>query len=376
MRYLNVMKASKFILVFLIIPVFLFGEKKDFEISGNITGEYKDKIYVFFDNDFSHKDSTFATIKNGKFHFKLNATLPTLCRFHFGEKTNVQELYIDNSKTFISLSGTLTEKDTPDSLGGARAHFDVVNISGSKMQDLIESFKTWESELAKSNLSDGQKNSKYFEKLQSIVIRYPKSKASAYLIVGRGYLLGKAFMYMGQSHLHAEQVNELCNLLDPTLRHTYEWQNILMLQSTLDKEINKQIGNSFYDVILKDTANNNVDTKSFRKKYVLVNFWASWCTPCRALNPELRALYDKYKEKGFEIVGVSLDENKSSWVKAIKQDNLRWPQLIDENSFSGLLPKYYDIRGIPVKILLNREGKLVGFYSSVTEIEDVLKKGL
>jgi hypothetical protein len=71
-----------------------------------------------------------------------------------------------------------------------------------------------------------------------------------------------------------------------------------------------------------------------------------------------------------------LDENKSSWVNTIIQDNLKWPQLIDQNSFSGLLPKYYDIRGIPVKILLDREGKVVGFYSSVTEIENFLEKAL
>lgn len=254
------------------LPVLAFGQNKPFEIFGKIIGDYKDKIYVFFENDLSHKDSIYATIKNDKFYFKLNAALPILCRFHFGENTNIQELYIDNSKTFIGFSSQLTEKSTPDSLGGARTHFDLVNITGSKTQDIIQSFKTWESHLEKTNQSDGQKNSKYFEKLKSIVSQYPKNKASAYLIVGRGYLMGKAFMYNGQSPLHAEQVKELSDMLDTSSRYNYEWQNISMLQSSLDKELNKQIGNSFYDVILKDTANNNVDTKSFRKNMSWLTF--------------------------------------------------------------------------------------------------------
>ncbi len=129
-------------------------------------------------------------------------------------------------------------------------------------------------------------------------------------------------------------------------------------------------------MILKDTSGKDIDTKDFSNKFVLIDFWASWCRPCRASNPELKILYDKYKEKGFGILGVSLDEDKKAWKKAIIQDGLRWTQLNDEKSFEGDLPKYYGIGVVPQKILIDNQGKIIGFNLSTTEIESILRTNL
>ncbi len=240
---------SKFTLLFLILPVFVFGQNKTFEIFGNITGEYKGKIYLFYENQFSRKDSISTLIKNGKFYFKEKAVLPILCRFHFGGKTNVRDLYIDNDRTLISLSSNITEKDTPDSLGGARTHFEIVNVKGSKTQNIIDAFETWKRRSQKTNQSAGQKASNYFGELQSIVTKYPKSKASAYLVAGGGFLMGSRFMLLNDFPLQYSQVNELKSLLDTSLKDTYEWQNVTGLLNSLKKVDKKIIGNSFYNVI-------------------------------------------------------------------------------------------------------------------------------
>ena len=129
-------------------------------------------------------------------------------------------------------------------------------------------------------------------------------------------------------------------------------------------------------MILKDTSGHDIDPEIFRNKYVLMNFWASWCKPCRASNAELKVLYDKYRGKGFEIVGISIDEQKLPWKKAIVQDGMKWPQLNDEKGVQGTLCKYYDITGVPVKILLDNLGQIVGFDLSVDEIQKILGKGL
>lgn len=288
----------------------------------------------------------------------------------------MQEFYVDNSKTFISLSSELTEKDKPDSLGGAITNFKIVNIKGSKAEDLIQSFDAWKLQLEKNGLTEEQKHSEHFAKLQSLVAKYPKSKASAYLIAGRIYTMGSAFMLMGKFPFSYSEVNQLTSLLDTSLHNTLEWQNLSKLLNRLDLERNRTTGKAFYDVTLKDTSNSDINTKSLRNKYVLVNFWASWCKPCRALNPELKVLYEKYKERGFEIVGISLDTEKKAWKKAIRQDGLQWTQLIDEKAFNGTLPKYYDIYAVPVKILIDKEGKIVGFDLSTSEIESILRKEL
>lgn len=95
-------KISKYSVLFLIFPVFVFGQKKTFEIFGNITGEYKDKIYFFYENGFSQKDSISAAIKNGKFYFREKAVLPILCRFHFGEKTDVKDYILTMTRQSLA----------------------------------------------------------------------------------------------------------------------------------------------------------------------------------------------------------------------------------------------------------------------------------
>lgn len=100
------------------LPILLFGQQTLFEIKGVIKGESKKRIYPFFENDVAHKDSISAVISSNRFLLKTKAKLPILCRLHFGQKTNIQELYIDSKSTYLELVSNLTEKDTPDSLGG------------------------------------------------------------------------------------------------------------------------------------------------------------------------------------------------------------------------------------------------------------------
>lgn len=370
------MTSSKFILIFSVLPVFLFGQKRSVEIFGSISGDYKDKIYFFFENNDDQKDSLSAKINNGKFYFKANADLPILCRFHFGNNTNIQDLYIDNSKTFINFSSKLTVRNIPDSLGGNRTNFTLTDIRGSETENIIRSFQDWQSELKKTNQTEVQKHSIFFEKLKSLAIKYPKSKASAYLIAGRIFILGKGFLFRGDFPLNYFETSELISYLDKSLQSTLEWENLSRILNSLNLKRNKIIGNVFNNVFLKDTSGNDIDTKIYANKYVLVDFWASWCRPCRQLNPELKILYEKYKSKGFEIVGISIDEEKQAWKKAIIQDSLKWPQLNDPLGEQGPLCKYYDIHGVPFKILLDNNGKIIGIDLSTKEIDNILKRDL
>lgn len=97
----------------------------------------------------------------------------------------------------------------------------------------------------------------------------------------------------------------------------------------------------------------------YRGKYVLIDFWASWCKPCRAENPNVVKVYDQYKSKGFEIVGVSLDQRKDAWVKAIGADNITWPQMSDLGGWQSMPAKIYNIQSIPATYLLDPDGVIV-----------------
>ncbi len=113
------------------------------------------------------------------------------------------------------------------------------------------------------------------------------------------------------------------------------------------------------DLALPTPEGDTLRLSSFKGKYVLIDFWASWCRPCRAENPNVVKVYNRYKDKGFEILGVSLDGNRDAWVKAIAQDGLTWRHISDLKLWQSAAAKTYDVHSIPYTVLLDREGKVI-----------------
>jgi len=107
---------------------------------------------------------------------------------------------------------------------------------------------------------------------------------------------------------------------------------------------------------------------------VLLDFWASWCRPCRAANKELVKLYDKYKSKGFEIYSVSLDEEKADWAKAIKQDKIKWLQVNDPGKWDSKTAVDWNIYAIPTTFLIDKEGVLLAMDLEGKGLERALKE--
>ena len=108
-----------------------------------------------------------------------------------------------------------------------------------------------------------------------------------------------------------------------------------------------------------DTLGRKVALKSYRGKYTLIEFWASWCAPCREESPTLVRLYHQYKDKGFEILSVSIDKNTTQWKNAIRQDGYSWGNACDLNGYGGPTAALYTVTAIPNSFLLDRNGKIV-----------------
>ena len=119
------------------------------------------------------------------------------------------------------------------------------------------------------------------------------------------------------------------------------------------------IGRTAPDFTQPDTLGHPVSLKDFRGKYVLVDFWASWCHPCREENPNVVKAYNQYKDKNFTVFSISFDEQKENWLKAIQKDNLAWNHASDLKGWNNAAGKVYDIESIPANILIDPDGKII-----------------
>ena len=131
------------------------------------------------------------------------------------------------------------------------------------------------------------------------------------------------------------------------------------LTDRLSKLGSVRIGGMAPEITLPTPDGGSKSLSELRGKYVLIDFWASWCGPCRRENPNVVKMYNKYKDKGFEIFGVSFDQNKEKWVKAIADDKLTWPHVSDLKGWQSSAAGLYNITAIPHTILLDKEGKII-----------------
>lgn len=168
----------------------------------------------------------------------------------------------------------------------------------------------------------------------------------------------------GLQPLSDEQVSRIVN---ETAKKHPTHQAVAAIKATLDQQMQKAmtaswVGKEAPDFSMPDVNGKEVKLSSFRGKYVLVDFWASWCGPCRSENPNLVNAYNKFKGKNFTVLGVSLDRpgQKDKWLQAIKDDQLAWTNISDLQYWSSAVVPLYGFEGIPFNVLVDPQGKVIG----------------
>jgi len=179
----------------------------------------------------------------------------------------------------------------------------------------------------------------------SYIVNNPSSFASVLALRGTFYMLD------------IDDLETSLTGLDSPLRQMEEYK---YMYGKLERMKAVDIGQSYTDFGLPTPDGESLKVSDVHQGNVmLIDFWASWCGPCRRANPEVVAIYSEYKEKGFEILGVSLDRDAASWQKAIEDDKLTWPQISDLKYWNSKGAELYGVPAIPHTVLINREGKII-----------------
>ena len=358
---INQLKINKMkkIIVFVLAVSFIWAcnsqvkEDAGFKIDGTLTG-YTDSM-IFLKKRESGEWLTLdsAKVTDGKFQLKGKIEQPELSYLFNSKDQFISELFLENSDITVQIN--MDDMRNPKIQGSKaqddlNAYKDEVKVFNDKLEDLYKQYKEAQKEGNQELLKEI--DSTYYA-IEDEKTAFTKSYiGSNNKSVAVPYILYRELSYS----LEVAELDSLFKLLDTTLASSPYYK---ILDDRIKVLYNVAVGKPAPDFTLNDTTGNPVSLSQFKGKYLLIDFWAAWCRPCRAENPNNVKLYADYKDKGFEILGVSFDNNREDWVKAIKKDGLTWTQVSDLKGWNSAAGKLYGVSAIPHTVLLDKEGIII-----------------
>ena len=382
-------EMKRYLLIALIfVPAWILAQEKQFKLSGNVD-KIQDpvkKVVLNYSVDGKRILDT-CEVKKGSYSFKGKLSEPTRGFLRLiVDSVEAKAKGIDRrpamQRDFLTVfldKGQL-EVITVDSFSNSK-------VTGSPTQDefvkLNEKLKPLNDEYSRlskeyaelSRAKDRDGMNKLDAKFDALDSQMRQVNKEYYLDHPQSpYALFALNEYAGYD-INAADVEPLFQKLPASMQQSYSGKDLA------DRiAIAKKTGVGMYamDFTQKDTADVPVKLSSFRGKYVLLDFWASWCGPCRAENPNVVKAFNKYHDKGFTVLGVSLDRpgQKEKWIKAIHDDGLYWTQVSDLNFWDNEVAKQYGIQAIPQNYLIDPSGKIIAKSVRGEELEKKLAEVL
>jgi peroxiredoxin len=348
-----------------LVPATLFAQDNGYVLTGKIGHLSKPaKAYLMYESS-GHRQVDSVLIKEGAFSFKGQLDIPLSAYLIINKQGTGLKSKAAKIKEFYLERGTINIT-SPDSLENAKVHGGQVNADNERLNKLLTPVNEKVSALNKEyrTASGEKKKSKEFREDMD---RRSKKLENEKKVISIGYLKDNPNSLISLIALKGlvgfvpdvNEIEPLFNTLSVGVRSSRLGKDYA---ATIAKLKSISIGSKAPDFTQLDTAGKAVSLHDFKGKYVLVDFWASWCGPCRGENPNVVKAFHQYKEKGFTVLGVSLDQpgGKDKWLKAINDDHLTWTQVSDLKGWKNDVAQLYLVSGIPVNFLVGPDGKIVG----------------
>jgi len=348
-----------------LLPLSIFAQSESFTVKGTV-GKLNSpsKVYLSYrQNKTVITDS--ASIKNGMFELKGQVSNPVKAKLvldHAGKglqslrTPDFVELYLE--KGVISLT-------SKDSVYNAVVVGSVVNNDNRKLTEKLAAAKNKMKVMMAEYYAapDEKKKSKEFqdetEKRYNAITKEIQEIESAFIRDNpNSYVSLDIIKNTGGSIPNVEVLDSLFKSLTETIRNSSAGKE---LSERIDKLKLVAVGAIAPDFTQMTPENQPVKLSDFKGKYVLIDFWASWCGPCRAENPNVVKVYNQYKDNGFTVLGISLDNEKGrdAWLKAINKDQLTWTQVSDLKGWYNEVAALYSVKAVPQNFLIDPNGKII-----------------
>lgn len=328
-------------------------QDSSFTINGQLEKIKDGTIFLnIYQDDKTLKDS--ALINNGNFKFTGFVTAPYFATLTMPAKPNDYfTFYVEPAAMSISGRG--------DSLKLLVVKGSPINDDDKLLQERMKYITKWEDVNSKLfEQAYKAKNKKVMDSLDGVDMKVLAEKRKVVGEFVKAYPNSlRAAMAIYENYAYyaeASDVQPLYNMLSPRIKNSPKGIEIKKLIETYS---NVAIGKEAPEISQNTTDGKTLSLSSLHGNYVLIDFWASWCGPCRRENPNIVAAYNKFKDKGFTIYAVSYDTKKDRWIKAIKDDKLTWNQVSDLKGWQNSTSNQYGIKAIPSNILLDKDGRII-----------------
>lgn len=322
-----------------------------FTIDGTIDGQQAGNVFLIQEKNQALDTISRSAVNNGKFTLSGQVDSITEAFVVIEGKENFSLIFVENAKYTAALNA---ENPIENKITGSKNQEifnQFITISAERQKEMMQMSQDYQ---AAMEAKDAEKISE-IEKRSNELYTTTSAQEDALVKANPDSYVSAFIIALKVKRLEYDELKSLYDGLTPAVQASVPGKNIAEYLQMLAPTANGQIAPDF---TLNTPAGQPLSMHSIKGKVKIIDFWASWCAPCREVNPEMVEIYKEFKPKGLEILGVSLDNDKDAWTQAIKDDKLTWLQVSDLQG-SAELTKQYAVTGIPHTLILDENNVIV-----------------